>query len=161
MTTPLRLDSSQREDDDFELYKQLTRDVCYLYHELADYGHIMGDLDYANDYSLPYWEVINGIGTGYGNDRFIRSGILVLFMAMIHDQLDGSGCWLLKHANDVAEQLKHFIPEDENLLRLCDAVLWGITLIQGPASEDEQFATDSAWAYDTFVRSYFQNRAKA
>ena len=58
MRNPLRIDGSQREDDDSQLYNRLTRDVCYLFHELAGYNHIMGDLDYANDYSLPYWELI-------------------------------------------------------------------------------------------------------
>ena len=46
MTPPLRLDS-QREDNDAQLYRRLVRDVCYFYHELADFGYIVGDLDYA------------------------------------------------------------------------------------------------------------------
>ena len=77
----------------------------------------MGDLDYANDYSLPYWEVINRIDTGRPDDRFIRSGILILFLAMIHDELDGSGCWISRHLNVVSEALKRFIPEDDDMLR--------------------------------------------
>ena len=74
MTTPLRLDDSQREDGDAGLYKQLTRDICFLFHELAGYRHIMGDLDYANDYALPYWTLINRVDTGCRDDRLIRSG---------------------------------------------------------------------------------------
>lgn len=95
MKPPLRIDNSQREDDDFVLYKRLIRDICYLFHELADYRHIMGDLDYANDYALPYWTLINRVDTGMPDDRIIRSGILILFMAMLHDYFDGGG-WNIK-----------------------------------------------------------------
>lgn len=54
MHLPLRIDGSQREDDDVKLYRRLVRDICFLYHELSAYRNIMGDLNYAEDYSLEY-----------------------------------------------------------------------------------------------------------
>ena len=157
MTTPLRLDDSQREGNDAALYKQLTRDVCYLFHELAAYRHFMGDLDYANDYALPYWTLINRIDTGRGDDRLIRSGILILFLAMLHDEFDGSGCWISKHLDAVFTALNQFVPEDDEMLRLTESVLHGAQLLRTDSKPDDRFDGDSSWAYDTFVRRYFEN----
>ena len=160
MSLPLRIDGSQREDNDARLYKQLTREVCYLFHELAAYPHVMGDLDYANDYALPYWTLINRIDTGRHDDRIIRSGILILFLAMLHDQFDGSGCWISKHLDDVSAALEQFVPEDDEMLRLSDSVLHGIELLRADSPSDDRFDRDSDWAYNTFVRRYFENAAQ-
>ena len=105
MKQPLRIDDTQREDDDVALYRRLIRDVCLLYHELSAYRHIMGDLDYAKDYPLEYWTLINRIDTGRSDDRFIRSGILVLLLAMLQDVFDGSGDYISRHANAIRANL--------------------------------------------------------
>ena len=160
MNMPLRLDNSQREDDDSILYKRLIRDVCFLFHELADYKQIMGDLDYANDYPLPYWTLINNVDNGHPDDRLIRSGILILFMAMIHDEFDGSGCWISKHVDSVFSAMTAFVPEDEDMLRLSDSVLHGLELLRSDSKSDARFYEDSAWAYNTFVRRYFEDSAR-
>jgi len=160
MTTPLRLDDSQREDNDATLYKQLTRDICYLFHELAAYRHIMGDLDYANDYALPYWDLISRVDTGRDDDRLIRSGILILFMAMLQDEFDGSGCWISKHLDAISSALTQFIPEDDEILRLSDSVSHGIELLRNDSQQDNRFDVDSAWAYNAFVRRYFEHAAQ-
>ena len=97
MEPPLRIDGSQREDDDAALYQRLVRDVCFLYHELSEYRYIMGDLDYAGEYSLPYWELINRIDTGRIDDRFIRGGIQILMLAMLQDVFDRSGDSISQH----------------------------------------------------------------
>ena len=157
MMNPLRIDGSQRNDDDAQLYKRIIRDVCYFYHDLAGYGYIMGDLDYSNDYPLPYWNLLNRIDTGCGDDRFIRSGILVLFLAMIQDQFDGSGDWISSCAEDISQNLQQFIPEDADMLRLSDTVLHGVALLQKAKQNDNRFDKDSAWAYDAFVKRYFQD----
>jgi hypothetical protein len=159
MSRALRTDSSQREDDDHGLYKRLIRDVCFLYHELAVHGHIMGDLDYASDYPLEYWRLINRIETGRGDDRFIRSGILVLMMAMLQDEFDGSGCWISKHLSAAKEELERFVPEVEDMLKLADCVLHGLQLLAGGSPADNHFDTGACWAYDQFVRAYFLDSA--
>ncbi|ESA35851.1 hypothetical protein N836_10000 [Leptolyngbya sp. Heron Island J] len=157
MTTPLRLDDSQREDNDAAVYKLLTRDVCFLFHELAVYRHIIGDLDYANDYAIPYWILINRIETGRDDDRLIRSGILILFLAMLQDEFDGSGCWISNHLDAVSAALHQFVPEDNEMLQLSDSVLHGIELLRANIKSDDRFDGDLAWAYNTFVRRYFED----
>ncbi len=44
MTQPFRIDGSQLKQDDVALYRRLIRDVCFLYHELSAYRHIMATL---------------------------------------------------------------------------------------------------------------------
>lgn len=159
MNIPLRIDDSQREDDDPVLYKRLLRDVCYLFHELADYRHIMGDLDYANDYELPYWNLVNRVDTGRPDDRLIRSGILILFLAMLHDEFDGSGCRISKYADSVLSALTELVPEDNDILRLSDCVCRGLELLRSGSRPDDRFDEDSTWAYSTFVQRYFEDSA--
>ncbi len=155
MEQPFRIDGSQREDDDFRLYQRLVRNVCFLYHELSGYRYIMGDLDYATEYNLPYWQLINRVDTGRREDRFIRGGILILLLAMIQDVFDGSGDLITKHHSDATRALADFVPEDDDMLRLADAVEHGLNLLNTSRNRDDRFDSDVCWAYDAFVRSYF------
>jgi len=159
MKQPLRIDGSQLEQEDVALYRRLLRDVCFLYHELSAYRYIMGDLDYANDYPLEYWTLLNRIDTGRSDDRFIRGGILVLMLAKLADVFDGSGDSISRHAKAISKELEQFIPEDDTMLRLAGSVEYGLRLLANSASADDRFDNDSRWAYDTFVRSYFTNGA--
>lgn len=159
MKQPLRIDGTQLEQDDLALYRRLVRDVCYLYHELSAYRHIMGDLDYANDYPLEYWTLINRIDTGRNDDRFIRGGLLLLMLAMLQDVFDGSGDSISRHAKEIAQELKRFIPEDDSMLRLAESVEHGLGLLANSASADDRFNTNACWAYDAFVRKYFADGA--
>ncbi len=155
MMPPLRLDGSQIEQDDVELYRRLTRDVCFLYHELSAYRHIMGDLDYANEYPLEYWSLINRIDTGRNDDRFIRAGILILILAMLQDAFDGSGDCITRNAKAMVCELDRFIPEDDTMKRLVESVEYGLGLLDASQSADARFQSDLGWAYDSFVRKYF------
>jgi hypothetical protein len=119
----------------------------------------MGDLDYANDYPLEYWTLINRIDTGRNDDRFIRGGILVLILAMLQDVFDGSGNHISCHAKDISRELEQFVPEDDTMLRLAESVEHGVELLANSASPDNRFNTDVCWAYDTFVRQYFVDGA--
>lgn len=159
MKQPLRIDGSQLEHDDVVLYRRLARDVCFLYHELSAYRHIMGDLDYARDYSLEYWTLLNLIDTGRSDDRFIRGGILILTLAMLKEVFDGSGDHISRHAKDISRELEQFVPEDPTMLRLVESVEHGLGLLANSASADDRFNTDACWAYDAFVRKYFADGA--
>lgn len=141
--------------DDREMYRRLVRDVCYLYHQLSAYRSIMPDLDYASDFPLDYWKLINRIDT-YQWDRFIRGGILILLLAMIQEVIDGSGNYISRHAGDIKRELELFIPEDEEMLRLSEAVEYGLRLFLAKANDaDEHFKNEVCWAYGAFVRKYF------
>jgi hypothetical protein len=155
MKPPLRIDASQREDDDIALYRRLVRDICFLYHELADYRHIMGDLDYSTDYTLDYWLLLNRIDTGRPDDRFIRGGILILLLAMLQDVFDGSGNAITENIERAKLAIAEFVPEDEDMLRLMEAAEHGLKLLETTGSADDQFDTDASWAYGAFVRAYF------
>ena len=155
MKQPPRIDGTQIEQDDVALYRRLIRDVCFLYHELSAYRHIMGDLDFANDYPLDYWTLINRIDTGRSDDRFTRGGILILLLAMLQDVFDGSGDYVSRHAKDISRELGRFIPEDDRMLRLAESVEHGLGLLANSASADDRFNADACWAYETFVRRYF------
>jgi len=159
MKQPLRINDTQGEEDDGQLYRRLIRDICFLYHELSAYRHIMGDLDYANDYPLEYWTLINCVDTGRSEDRFIRCGILVLLLAMLQDVFDGSGDHISRHTAAISHELQEFIPGDDELLRLAQSVEHGLGLLTASASADDRFNEDVCWAYDTFVRGYFASRA--
>lgn len=159
MKQPLRIDGSQMDQDDVVLYRRLIRDVCFLYHELSAYRQIMGDLDYANDYPLEYWTLLNRIDAGRSDDRFIRGGILVLMLAMLADVFCGSGDSISRHVKAISREIDRFVPEDDAMLRLAQSVEHGIGLLASSASADQRFDTDSGWAYATFVRSYFANAA--
>lgn len=159
MRRPLRIDRSQREDDDPALYTRLVRDVCLLYHRLADYGHIMGDLNYREDYPLCYWELLNRIDTGGSDDRFIRGGILILMLAMIQDVLDGSGNSITDYLQSASRAITEFLPEDDNMLRLVKLVEHGLHLVDTSRVADELFSREVCWAYDAFVRRYFREAA--
>ncbi len=156
---PQRSNTGQWEQDDVDLYQRLTRDVCFLYHELSEYRHIMGDLDYANDYPLEYWTLLNRIASGRNDGRFIRSGILVLIMAMLQDAFDGSGKYIYRHKITIAQELERFVPEDDTMLRLAESVQHGMELLANSLSADDRFNTDACWVYDAFVMRYFINRA--
>ncbi len=42
-------------ETDWYTIQILERDICLLYHQLADYSYIMGDLYYGNVFALSYW----------------------------------------------------------------------------------------------------------
>jgi hypothetical protein len=119
----------------------------------------MGDLDYANDYPLEYWKLINRIDTGRNDDRFIRGGILVLMLAMLQDAFEGSGDHISRHAKDISRELERFVPEDDIILQLAESVEHGLELLANSASADNRFSTDVCWAYEKFVRQYFMDGA--
>ncbi len=70
------------------------RDICLLYHQLADYSYIMGDLYYGDVFSLPYWEYLHVEELAPDRQRFVCDGCLVMLYAMAVEVLDGSGTYL-------------------------------------------------------------------
>ena len=148
-----------RSDGDRKVYRRLIRDICYLYHDLAGYRYIIGDLDYAAEYDFPYWQVVNRIDTGTLEDRFIRGGILVLVLAKVQDVFDGSGDSLTVELCDYQRSLSDFIPEDDEMLRLLQAVEHGIKIVESGAARDDLIEREICWAYNAFVNAYFVESA--
>jgi hypothetical protein len=157
MQPPLFSGGYNREDR--LLYAQLLRDVCFLFHELSAYRYIMGDLDYGTDYTLDYWELLNRTDTGQPDDRLIRSGILVLTLAMLEAAFDDSGNHIWSHIPCITKAIENFVPEDFAMLRLGEAVEHGLDLLKTKAPRDERYEIDIAWAHKSFVRAYFVDRS--
>ena len=148
-----------RDDGDLKVYRRLVRDICYLYHDLAGYRFIMGDLDYAAEYDFPYWQVVNRIDTGTLEDRFIRGGILILVLAKMQDVFDGSGDSLTVELCDYQRSLSDFIPEDDEMLRLLQAVEHGLNIVKSGGTKDDLIEREMCWAYNAFVNAYFVESA--
>lgn len=148
-------------DDDCSLIDTAThcglvRDVCYMYHELVGYRHMTGDLAYSTDFSTAYWDLINRT-----DDSFVREGILVLFMAMLVDFFDESGDYILEHTEAISRALKNFVPESTEMLRLLEAVEYGLLLVATQQPRDDRYQSECSWVYEECVRGYFANNASA
>ncbi len=88
------LHSPDPDKTDWHAVQIIERDICLLYHQLADYSFIMGDLYYGDIYSLPYWEYLSASHLEPERQAFIRNGCLVMLYAMASEVLDGSGSYL-------------------------------------------------------------------
>ncbi len=53
------LHSPNNGETDWQTIQRVERDICLLYHQLAEYSYIMGDLYYGDVYALPYWDYLN------------------------------------------------------------------------------------------------------
>ncbi len=134
---------------------QLNRDICMLYHELAQYSHIMGDLDYTNLYPLPYWDFIANSGLDWQLDAFIRDGSLVMLLAMSWDCIDGSGSYLVPHIPAAQSAVRSFSITDDQTLKLLSVVDTALTLAESPEPDTSELEAGSGWVHDTFVKAYF------
>lgn len=144
------------------------RDICLLYHQLADYSYIMGDLYYGDVYALPYWEYLNVPNVEPERQMFIRHGCLVMLYAMAQEVLDGSGAYLTMDrqrylaARTAVEALPSF---DDETNRLIAAVRGSFKLIDENRGswEDESdvknVVAESTWIHERFVRQYFIKNA--
>ena len=149
-----------REEVDWVLYQRLCRDVCFLYHELAARSYVTGDLDYANIYSLPYWDHLLEIDTGGRDDEFLKNGLLMILLAMIWDELDESGVWISNFLPAVKDALAFHVAESSDSVRLFAIVQRGLELIERKSPADASMREESHWAHETFVRGYFRRWAQ-
>jgi hypothetical protein len=144
------------------------RDICLLYHQLAHYSWIMGDLYYGDVYALPYWEYLNVPNVEPERQKFIRNGCLVMLYAMASGELDGSGIYLTTDrqvylAARTAVEALPSLEDDTN--RLIAAVRGSLRMIGenrrlwDDASDVKNVFAESHWIHERFVRPYFIGRA--
>ena len=155
-------------DIDWCTIQMFERDICLLYHQLADYSYIMGDLYYGDVFSLPYWEYLNLKALEDDRQRFIRNGCLIILYAMASEVLDGSGAYLTmdrdryQAAKSALKDLPSFDP-DTNLL--IDAVKNSFKLIDEKRGsweetpEVQEVIAASSWIHEKFIRQYFIERS--
>lgn len=154
---------------DWAAIQAVERDICLLYHQLADYSYIMGDLYYGDVYGLPYWKYLYVQGVTGEKRDFIRTGCLVLLFAMASEVLDGTGSYLsldqsrYTAASAAVRSLTGLGGDDG---KLADAVRQAFAMIDAGAhtwdrsDASMEISTLSEWIHRRFVRTYFVDRAK-
>jgi hypothetical protein len=144
---------------DWVAVQEVERDICLLYHQLADYSYIMGDLYYGNVYALPYWECLNIPGLDEPQRNFIRDGCLVMILAMCWDEIDGSGSYLSKFLDACIASVTNLNPEGENTISLHNTVILALRLVKDGGHDSQELADLSLWVHKTYVREYFMKIA--
>jgi hypothetical protein len=156
-------------ETDWVAIQAVERDICLLYHQLADYSYIMGDLYYGDVYGLPYWDYLDVQGLEPEQRDFLRTGCLVLLFAMASEVLDGSGAYLTMDQNRyvaASVAVRSLSGFSGDVGRLADAVRQALAMIDAGAGTWDQSDTAaemnaaSTWIHERFVRRYFEDRAK-
>ncbi len=155
----------RREEVDHTTVARLIRDICYLYHEFADYRSIMPDLDFGGIYSLPYWEfletsdyvVFESIPSE--DAALIREGCLVMTFTMAADYLEGQGGQIGDNLLICRTLVERMIPVDERDDKLIDAVKRILQMAETERRVDAELHELSFWVYNECVRRYFSERA--
>ncbi len=146
---------------------RITRDICFLYHELVEYRSIMGDLNYAELYTLPYWEYLEIGDLPPAEADFIRDGSLVMMLAMAWDVIDGSGSYLLAEerlgkclaaVRGLDDRQSH--ARDARAVKLVQIVRSTLeSLTPDAVKSTDLLSEDADWVHREYVRGYFEERA--
>lgn len=145
---------------DWVLKQQVERDICLLYHQLANYSYIMGDLYYGSVFGLPYWEYLDFPGLDTDDLAFLRDGCLVMILAMAWDQIDGSGAHINPHIPACREAVARLVIEDEDTAKLTQAVRLAMDAAEPGGSETQELQELSCWVHKRYVRGYFRHIAQ-
>jgi hypothetical protein len=135
--------------------QHIKKDICFLYHELSEYSGMMGDLDYSGLYDRPYWKFID-----VDADPFVLHGCLIMILAMVWDWIDGSGNFIEDKIIFYQNAIKTLYGQSEEEYRLIETVKKGLAIVSKEEIKDQGFESDTHWVYQTFVKGYFQERAK-
>ncbi|HUY92585.1 MAG TPA: hypothetical protein VMV10_27850 [Pirellulales bacterium] len=142
------------------LVQNIERDVCYLYHELAQYSFIMGDLAYGRVFALPYWEFLDLPGLTQDDREFLRDGCLVMILAMAWDLIDGSGAHLQTHVSPCRDAIERLICEDEDSQQLVRTVQLALNAAENGGSANPDLERLSNWVHKRYVRGYFRRMSR-
>jgi len=162
------LHTSETAEIDWGMLQSVERDICLLYHQLADYSYIMGDLYYGNVFRHAYWDFLQLPGLDPEREHFIRTGCLVMLYAMASEVLDGSGAYLTINRKRFAEAkagVGALPPYDPDTDRLVAAVTGAFRLIDQGRFDNEtspdvqEVVGASTWIHGRFVQEYFISRA--
>jgi hypothetical protein len=151
---------SNRESTDWVLKQQVERDICLLYHELADYSYIMGDLYYGSVFNLPYWDYLTFPGVDAVDLAFIREGCLIMILAMAWDQIDGSGAYIDPHIATCRKAVAGLVYDDEDTEKLVRTVQLALNAAESGELETPELSELSLWVHKRYVRGYFRRFAE-
>lgn len=142
----------------WEVIWQVDRDICFLYHLLAEFPGIDGDQAYGHLFILPYWEFLD-LDLEEDESRFVREGCLVMILAMAWDLLDGSGTYLQPHLEACLAAVRAVDEADVRTARLVRTVLRALDSAQRGERATEDLRREAVWVNRTFVLGYFQKLA--
>ena len=135
------------------------QDICYLYHELSEYGSIMEDLDYAGTYSRPYWNYLN-LPLAQDANHFVRDGCLILILCMARDLIEGQANQLAASIETCRSQIDTIAPDSERTLKVIDIVRKAVVCAESECKPNSVMDEEVQWAYDTVVAQYFRDRSQ-
>jgi hypothetical protein len=145
---------------DWVVKQHLDRDICLLYHLLANYSYIMGDLYYGSVFGLAYWEYLDFPGLDEADHDFVRDGCLVMILAMAWDKIDGSGAYINPHILVCREAVAHLILADEKTKKLARTVQLALDVARGNGPETPELTEMSRWVHQEYVCGYFRRIAQ-
>jgi hypothetical protein len=148
---------------DWEVIWQVERDICFLYHELAESPGIMGDVAYGSLYTLPYWEFLDVRTEGLPEPerRFIRDGCLVMLLAMAWDMIDRSGTYLAPYLERCHRAVAELQAEDAKTQDLVRTVTLALETARSGQHAGRELEELSVWANREYVAGYFRDMAAA
>lgn len=137
--------------------QKVERDICLLYHQLADYSYIMSDLYYGSVFSEPYWHYLDVQALEPDEQAFLRDGCLVMILAMATELTDGSGAYLLPHMSECRAAVDRVTATDERTNKLLHTVRLALALADDGQQETRELVELSQWVHGEYVQGYFRS----
>ena len=149
----------EQQSANWVLKQQLERDICLLYHQLANYSYIMGDLYYGDVFGLAYWDHLQLPAIDDADRDFIRDGCLVMILAMASECIDGTGSYLRPHVPQCRAKLERLSTADSDADKLIGIVRRALDIVEHEAPEPPDFSEACVWVHKRYVRGYFIQQA--
>ena len=132
----------------------VAKDIAYFYQVMAEYGYIMGDLDYSNEFGGDYWRWIDA-----DQPEEIRRGALAILVAQISEFVDGAGNTVTRSLDQYRRVVSAIYPQSTNENRLIEVARLGLKVVQGEAASTKKFEDELPWVYEYCVDTYFRSRS--
>jgi hypothetical protein len=147
---------------DFADVQRIEKDILLLYHQLSEYTYIMGDLDWGDVFSLPYWEYLEPVFLEEHQARFIQDGCLMMILAMAWEKIDEAGAYIDTYIEPIEKAIETFVALDEEQWRLFNAVRLAVSEVKGKELIDAsaKLQDESHWALHEIIGGYFISNAQ-
>lgn len=143
---------------DWVQLQKVERDICLLYHQLAEYSYVMSDLYYGSVFAEPYWRYLDVPALEQEERAFIRDGCLVMILAMATQMTDGSGAYLHPFLSECRAAVERAGSPDERTGQLLRTVRLALELAESGQQETPELVDLSQWVHREYVQGYFRSR---
>lgn len=126
------------------------KDISYFYQVMAEYGALMGDLDYSTEFAGEYWRYID-----VDQPEEIRRGALAILVGQISEFVDGAGNTITQHLDRYTRAVNAIYPQSADEDRLIEVVRLGLKIARSEVQETDPFEAELPWVYGYCVNSYF------